>query len=109
MSEDSVPNSNEQKKREAGPAASFLRHALLELEIIGTSFTPEDLEGFAEDLRKRLGLLIGNEEDIREAFYIESQFSYHAQMDDSENMRKLREKITRSLLDPSSLDDMIPF
>ncbi len=109
MSEDSVPNSNEQKKREAGPAASFLWHALAELRIVGDSITLEDLEYFAEDLQKRLGLIIGSEEVIKEAFYTDSQFAVIENNYYNDYMRDLKGKITRSLQVQPDLDDEVPF
>ena len=57
-------------------AAKFLLRALEELRLADDTITGEDLHTFADELRKDMGLMIGNKKFLRELLYVSDQVDF---------------------------------
>ena len=80
----------------AKPAASFLLRALQELRLDDDTINVEDLQVFADNVRKDMGLMIGTEENLKEIIDIGNQLDFYHMQNHHKDADHLSEKIVQA-------------
>ena len=91
------------------PAASFLLRALQGLRLADETITVEDLLGFADDVRKDMGLMIGTEENLKEIIDIGNQIDFYHMQNHHKDADHLSEKILQAQQNLITNDRDFPF
>ena len=109
-SDESVQNSeSEDQFSMAEPAARFLLHALQQLNLADNTITVKDVLTFAEEVRKDMGLMIGNEKFLRSLIHFYDEVDYYAPKGPSETAAHLSKKILQSQINLVKIDREFPF
>ncbi len=110
LADESVQNSeSEDEYSMAEPAARFLLRALQELHLADNTITVKDVLTFAEEVRKDMDLMIGNEEFLRNLIHVYDQVDYYAPGGPSETAADLSKKILQSQINLVKIDREFPF
>ena len=90
-------------------AARFLLSALQDLHLVDNTITVEDLDYFADEVRKDMGLMIGSEKFLREIFDIDNEINFGYRKNHYEVADQLHEKIIVAQQNLAKEDRDFPF